>query len=185
MEFVMMTIRFSFFRCAKVLIPALFGVLLLCATFCFAEDRDEVLLSDDFSKGLGRWKREGHKVKVFREGDNKCIMIRRKHNKGSTFIKKVFKGYEGDLIFKARIKVEDFELGAEEYDNVKFQGRLLKKGKFTGFESHNLKESGDWLDVTFDVNDLTRKDETILMIGLQNAKGTIYIDDVEVIHVAP
>ena len=177
-----MTTRCRSFRYLKRYVPVLLGLILLCATYR-VEASDEVLLADDFSKGLGSWKREGHKVKVFREDDNKCIMIRRKNNRGSTFIKKAFKGYEGDLIFKARIKVEDFEIGPEDYDNIKFQGRLIKKGKFTGFESQNLKETSDWMTVTFDVNDLKKKDETILMIGLQNAKGTIYVDDVEVIHV--
>ncbi|NCC51221.1 MAG: hypothetical protein EOM20_08405 [Spartobacteria bacterium] len=175
--------RYTFCRHEKMLRSVFFALVLTGVAHGYAEVVKEVVLTEDFSKGLGRWITEGHKVKIYRGEDNKCAMIQRRNTKDSAFLKWSFKGYEGDLVFKARIKVENFEQGEEDYHNVKFQARRLSNNVFKGYDSHNLEADTDWAEFTFDVNGVKQGDETILMIGLENAAGIVYVDDIEVTNV--
>jgi hypothetical protein len=164
----------------------MFILMVVCSVgSVFAEER-ELIYSDDFSMGKTDWKRKGNKVKIVREDEgNKYISISRKNTRGETYIQREFKGYEGDLIFKARVKVTDFKKGAGEYDEGKFQARIERKGKFAGYAGDNFVDSFDWKELHFEVLNLAKRDEVLLMIGLQNAEGTVYVDDVRVELVVP
>lgn len=94
-----------------------------------------------------------------------------------TFVSKEFPNRPGTLRFEAMIKSDNVEVGEREYYRGKFQGYI--KGNKEYYPEDDFDGTFGWSPRKFYMKDLTQKEVVIFRIGLQNAKGAFYVDEIK------
>lgn len=148
------------------------------------ENKPKPIFQDGFDEGLKKWNTAGSSIEIsLTEASNKYLKIYRDNRRGFTYISKEFVGYKGTLVFEANIKSEDVITGNKNFHRGKFQAVVVVNGHEVDWPDDDFKGTFPWMPRRFQVFDLTGKETVILRIGLQNAKGTIFVDDIKVHHV--
>ncbi len=144
----------------------------------------ELIFYENFEKGLKDWRKYGSTIQIVQgEQQGKYIKISRKDSKAKTYIHQDFTGYSGTLIFEAMIKSDNIVPGEFYYCRGKFLAQVdFKNGDTTWHDDDFEGTINEWTSRRFEVNDLEGTETVILTIGLQEAKGIVYVDEVKVYH---
>lgn len=146
------------------------------------------LYSNGFENGLGDWRKTGNTIEIYTqdcpEGQN-CVRISRPNRREYTYISQFFRvPAAGTLRFQARLKANHLVTGTEDYHRAKFVGVVIENNKEVAWPNNDLRASvDDWELRSFDVVDLAPSVKVDLRIGLQNAKGDLYVDDLKVFFI--
>jgi hypothetical protein len=149
------------------------------------------LFSDNFENGLGKWAsntRDSGTISVVAEGcpqSQKCVRVTNDDRNSYVYIgRKFIIQRPGSLSFGAKIRVPSLVKGAEFFHVAKFQAAIIRDGREISWPNSDIYSPvAGWRERRFKALDLKSGDEVLLRIGLQNAKGTIEVDDVEVAFV--
>jgi hypothetical protein len=139
------------------------------------------LFREKFDGGLEKWKTVGEDIKIVTtEDSNKYLKISRNDRREFTYISKEFVGCKGTLLFEANIKFYQVVPGDKNIHRGKFQAVVIVDGREVDWPDADFEGTSPWMPRKFRVLDLTGNERVILRIGLQNAKGTVFVDDVNV-----
>jgi hypothetical protein len=147
------------------------------------------LFSDDFEDGIKKWAsntRDSGVISVISEGcpqSRQCLRISNNDRNSYVFIGRRFiiQG-PGSLSFSARIRVPSLVKGAEFFHVGKFQAAIIRDGREINWPNADIYSPvSGWVERRFKALDLKSGDEVLLRIGLQNAKGFLEVDDVQVV----
>ena len=159
----------------------LVGLICLVAYSVSAVPGANVLLHDDFNSGLKGWKQEGNGISLM-SADNgeRYVRIIRHHRRTSSFIQKEFRSVQGNLMVKCRLKAEGIQPGLKSYQRGKLQAIVRAGREAPVYISEEFDGDVEWVTKEIAVPDLQKGDKVTLRIGLENASGTLLIDDVEI-----
>jgi hypothetical protein len=147
------------------------------------------LFSDDFENGIKKWAintRDSGVISTLSEGcpqSRKCLRITNNDRNSYVYIGRRFiiRG-PGSLSFSAMFRVPSLEKGAEFFHVAKFQAAIIRDGREINWPNDDIYSPvSGWVERRFKALDLKSGDEVLLRIGLQNAKGVVDVDDVQVI----
>ena len=80
-------------------------------------------------------------------------------------------------------KAEYVVRGSKDFHRGKFQAVVIVNGKEVEWPDDDFEGTFAWLPKRFQLLDLTGKEKVVLRIGLQNAKGTVFVDKIRVFHI--
>lgn len=172
-------------RCkiAKLTILIMVLLLLLVSKTYAAE---VLIFSENFESkdALKNWKVYGNSVEIVtkQDGSGSCVKISKDNRRDWTNISKEFRHVKGTLRFEAQIQCKDIVRGDKNWDRGKFQAVVKIDGKDVDWPADDFHEDSGFIKRQFRVFDLTGKETVVLRIGLQNAKGTVWVDDIKVFH---
>ncbi len=140
---------------------------------------------DGFESGLGNWHPKLGKIEVIDVGcieGNKCVRIQRENGRGYTFIARAFRvPSRGTLRFEAKMRADNVVPGAQNFHRAKFVAVVIEGQTEVDWPNADFEGSlNEWITRTVVVPDLDPSVTVELRVGLQNAKGTVYLDDVRV-----
>lgn len=169
------------------LIPGIV-ILAMCASLLpatVASAEGTLVYSNDFDNGLGDFRKTDKKIQLTSQAcaqGSKCVHISRENRRAYTHISRFFRvSQPGTLRFQARMKTQNLVPGTEDYHRAKFVGVVIEGGKEISWPNDDISTSTDaWELRSFDVIDLDPSVKVDLRIGLQNAKGSLFVDDLEV-----
>lgn len=139
-------------------------------------------LKEDFATGLSEWQvhRAGGVISPLMSGTLPLLEISRFSRRDFTYIRKDFSlEADGNLRFEAMIAAKDVVPGGKNYHRGKFQAALLQGGKMVSWFHDDFQGTTAWEKRSFHVYDLKAGQEVALRIGLQNAKGKIFVKEVK------
>lgn len=152
----------------------------------YAQDKLPPIFKESFDKGLDGWHKEykegSIEIVTTAEG-NKYLKISKDSRRGFTYISRDFVGYKGTLEFVANIKFDNVVRGNHNFHRGKFQAVVYVDGRDVDYPDADFEGTSPWMPRRFKVFDLTGKETVVLRIGLQDAKGTIFVDDIEVYNI--
>ncbi|MFO7803291.1 MAG: hypothetical protein R6V55_13450 [Desulfovermiculus sp.] len=138
-------------------------------------------LKEDFSTGLSDWQvhRAGGMISPLVSGIVPLLEISRFSRRDFTYIRKDFSlEKDGNLRFEAMIAAKDVVPGGKNYHRGKFQAALLEDGKMVSWFHDDFQGTTAWKNRSFHVFDLKAGQQIALRIGLQNAKGQVFVKEV-------
>jgi len=157
------------------------GMICMVAWTVFAAPASNVLLHDDFNSGLKGWKQEGSGISLMTaDNGERYVRIIRQHRRTSSFIQKEFRSVQGNLMVKCRLKGEGIQSGLKAYQRGKVQAIVRAGREAPVYISEEFDGDVEWVTKEIAVPDLQKGDKVTLRIGLENASGTLLIDDVEI-----
>lgn len=152
-------------------------------TFC-KNKKEQRIFCEDFDHGLKKWKTRGAKLEIesANETQNKYLKISRDDRKGFTCISREFSNYSGTLRFEARIEAQNIVPGDKDFQKGKFQAVVFVDGREVSWPNDDFEGTSKEIIRRFRIFDLTGKENILLRIGLQNAKGAVLVDEIEVFN---
>ena len=171
-------------RAISFILSLIIVFIIHAAMNSYGEDRPQLIFREGFDEGLKGWKTEGLNIEIVTTAEsNKYLKISRDDRRGFTYISRKFVGYKGTLVFEANIKFDDVIPGNKNFHRGKFQAVVIVDGREVDWPDADFEGISPWMPRRFQVFDLTGKETVVLRIGLQNAKGTVFVDDIKVHHV--
>jgi hypothetical protein len=140
---------------------------------------------DGFESGLGRWKASGSGISLVTEGcrgSGKCVLIERINSRDMSVITRQFTPPSpGRMTLTAYVKASNVSVGEKYYERGKFIVALVEDGRECCWRDNDFDGTlTSWTRRKIVVNDVTPSTPLILRIGLQYAKGQVFVDDVKV-----
>ncbi len=145
----------------------------------------ELIFHENFENGIKGLEKRGKTIQLVKDTIyGTSVKISRTNRRGFTDLTKKFTGYSGTLIFEAMLRWENVVQGYKDYYRGRFITEVIgldgekwypSAGDFDGTQD-------DWMFKRLEVLDLDGTESVELMIGLLNAKGTVYLDEVKVYH---
>ena len=148
-----------------------------------------VLFADGFENGLNNWglnKEASGTISLTSAGcpDNaQCVKIVNSDVNSFVYIGRSFTVRSpGSLLVKAKLRVPTLIKGTEFYHVAKFQAAIIRDGQEINWPNSDIYSAvAGWVPRSFKASGLRNGDEVLIRIGLQNAVGTVEVDDVQVI----
>ncbi|MBK8113871.1 MAG: hypothetical protein IPK44_04620 [Candidatus Accumulibacter sp.] len=139
---------------------------------------------DGFEEGLGNWHPNQERIEIV--GSNcfegsKCVRIERENGRGYTYIGRVFRvPSRGTLRIEAKIRAEGVVPGVKNYQRGKFVAVVIENGKEVDWPNADFEGTiSQWVPRAVTIPDLDPSIDVDMRIGLQNAKGVVFVDDVK------
>jgi hypothetical protein len=158
------------------MLPACFVTLALA---------QEVIFTENFENGLKNWKITDEKVEIVTSKEyGKCVRISKTNRRGFTHITHKFPARRGKYTFHAMIQSENVVPGEKRYECGKFQAVVYdNRGRKTDYyPGDDFEGTFGWSPRKFEALDFEGTETLELRIGLQNAKGAVYVDQIEVLY---
>lgn len=171
-------------RLSKILTLALLFMHILLTPQASAQERPPNFYGN-FSNGLRDWEVSGEEVKAIKDNVyGNCVQISRTTRTDSTYITKKFKARPGTLRFSAMIQSKDIVgAGNQHWERGKFQGILYTSDRKKSYPADDdFEGTFGWKERKFKIVDLVGTETVELRIGLQNAKGTIWVAEIKVFY---
>ena len=143
---------------------------------------EKEILNEQFESvtALRNWNVNGAEVKIVakKDGNGYCVKIHKESRNGFTYISKDFRNVKGNLRFEAQIQSQNIVRGDKNWDRGKFQAVVTVDGKDVSWPADDFHEDSGFIKRQFRIFDLTGQEKVTLRIGLQNARGTIWVYDI-------
>lgn len=151
----------------------------------FADTPD---FNDDFEAGTNHWAKHGSEIALYERcgsEENSCVRIWRYNPWGYTFISRSFRvPSKGSLRIEGQVFSCDIVPGNKQYERGKFIAVLISHGKEIGYLDADFDgNSKEWIPRSIYVPRLDPSIDVDLRIGLQNATGCVYVDNVKVFFI--
>lgn len=155
---------------------------LLAPNIIHAESRIEV---ESFEKGLGKWKQSGQKISVQQSGcrsGTSCILIERDNARDLTVISQLISvPQRGRITLSGYVKAFNVSVGQKFYEKGKFVASLFENKSECCWKDDDFDGTiPNWRKREIVIADVESSTPVMLRIGLQNAKGSVLIDDVTI-----
>lgn len=150
--------------------------------------QEQPVFADGFESGLENWRKTEERIEQVSQGcfeGTSCVKISRNDRRGYTHISRSFRvNAPGTLKFQARFRAENMVVGSEDFHTGKFIGVVIDGGREISWPNDDIRTSIDgWELRSFEVVDLDPSLKVDLRIGLQNAKGSLFVDDVRAMFI--
>lgn len=148
-----------------------------------------VLFADDFESGLKDWGLNNEvsgTISITSAGcpsNTQCVRIENSDVNSFVYIGRRFAVRSpGSMLFKAKLRVPVLKKGSEFFHVAKFQAAIIRDGREINWPNSDIYSPvSGWVSKSFKAAGLRNGDEVFIRIGLQNAAGTVEVDDVQVI----
>lgn len=180
---------YNYIHSMKYRSPSFFAFLATYALLLqFPVCANQVSWSDSFENGLGEWNQSGKSISVVNENcfdGTKCVLIQRENSRDMTVISRRFRFKKpGRVTLTARIRAENVSVGEKFYERGKFVTALYEGGRECCWRDDDFDGNVSvWTSRQIIVDDVDSDTSVMLRIGLQNAKGKVYLDAVKVTFV--
>lgn len=150
-----------------------------------------VLFADGFENGLKDWglnKEASGNISLTSTGcpgNTQCVKIVNSDVNSFVYIGRRFAVRSpGSILVKAKLRVPTLNKGSEFYHVAKFQAAIIRDGHEINWPNSDIYSPvAGWVARSFKAAGLRNGDEVFIRIGLQNAAGTLEVDDVQVIFI--
>lgn len=144
-----------------------------------------VVEAEDFEKGLGKWKQSGQVISVQKSGcrsGTNCVLIERSNARDLTVISQLISvPRRGRVTLSGYVKASNVSVGQKFYERGKFVASIIENKSECCWKDDDFDGSiPDWTERRIVIDDVEPSTPVMLRIGLQNAKGSVLVDDIKI-----